>query len=205
MNLATLISATACGSRPVILLESTRRLPDSAHAELAGLAGWLCRTFPTAIFRSGNAEGSDEVFADAVAGIDASRLELIIPNDGMGRKRRPKGCRCVSLDELPNVELERAAEVTRRASPASGRLSDYYLRNRGGSSSPASSKGSYLLRDTLKVTGLDFAGLAPAAFGVFFVNAENPDGGGTGHTVRVCGLLGVGVATQADWQAWARI
>jgi len=83
-------------------------------------------------------------------------------------------------------------------------LSDYYLRNRSGSSSPASSKGSYLLRDTLKVTGLEFAGLAPAAFGVFFVNTENPDGGGTGHTVRVCSLLGVGVATQPEWQAWAR-
>ncbi len=54
------------------------------------------------------------------------------------------------------------------------------------------------------MTGLKFAGLAPAAFGVFFVNAENPDGGGTGHTVRVCTLQGVGVATQSVWQTWAR-
>ena len=43
--------------------------------------------FPSAIFRSGNAEGSDAVFADAVAEIDPSRLELVIPNAAMGRKR----------------------------------------------------------------------------------------------------------------------
>jgi hypothetical protein len=188
--------------RGIILLEGTRRLPPTLHPQLRRLAHWLCATYPQAIFRSGNATGSDEVFAAAVAECDPARLELVVPNHAMGRKRRPPGCRCVSLDELPEDELRRAADVTRQASPASGRLAEYYVRTRGGPSSPASGKGMYLLRDTIKVTGSPSAGLAPASFGIFYVDAAAPHGGGTGHTIRVCQIQSVPVAPQAEWSGW---
>ncbi len=197
------LTTLARHQRPVILLEGTRRLPDDARESLGRLARWLCAEFPRAVFRSGNAEGTDAVFASAVAAVDSSRLELVIPNVGMGRKRRPPGCRCVSLDELLPDELAHAADVTRQASPASGRLSDYYVRTRGGPSTPASGKGMYLLRDTIKVTGAPSAGLTPADFGVFYVDSAAPSGGGTGHTIRVCQLRELSVSTQRDWAEWA--
>ena len=202
MRIGAIFSALGRHQRPVILLEGTRRLPGAAHESLARLARWLCIEFPNSLFRSGNAEGTDAVFANAVAAVDPSRLELVIPNDGMGRKRRPPGCRCVSLDELSDDELARAADVTRQASPTSGRLADYYVRTRGGPSSPASGKGMYLLRDTIKVTGTPSAGLAPASFGIFYVDTAAPNGGGTGHTIRVCQTQGTAVAVQSEWETW---
>ena len=99
--------------RPVILLEGTRKLPQLAHAQLQRLAAWLCAEFPRAVFRSGNAEGTDTVFAGAVAACDTARLELVLPHAGMGRARRPPGARCLALDALPDAELERVVNLTR--------------------------------------------------------------------------------------------
>jgi hypothetical protein len=121
----------------------------------------------------------------------------------MGRKRRPAGARCVALEELPEADLECVVAVTRQAGRDAGRLGEYYLAHRSGPSSAATSKATYLLRDTLKVTGSEAVGLAPAALGIFFVNEADPTGGGTGHTIRVCEVMGVPTATQAEWMSWA--
>jgi hypothetical protein len=106
------------------------------------------------------------------------------------------------LDEISSTELEGAADVTAQASPSLGRLARHYLATRTGPSNPASGKGMYLLRDTVKVIGSKSADLAPASFGLFFVDLTSPAGGGTGHTMRVCALLSVPTATQRDWQHW---
>ena len=200
---ATLHQRLSAHPRPVILLEGTRRLPAEAHGQLRAVTAWLCAEFPRAVFRSGNAEGTDAVFAEAVAVCDPTRLELVLPHAGMGRKRRPLGARSVALEQLPDADLERVVAVTRQAGRAAGRLGDYYLAHRSGPSSAATSKATYLLRDTLKVTGSDSLGLDPASLGIFFVNEADPTGGGTGHTVRVCGVQGVPVAAQTAWMIWA--
>lgn len=82
---------------PVILLEGTWQLQVEAHAPLEKLAATLFREFPQAIFRSGNAEGTETVFAKAIADLDPSRLQLVLPNSGIGRARRPAGVACSSL------------------------------------------------------------------------------------------------------------
>jgi hypothetical protein len=189
-------------ARPVILLEGTRKLPAQAHGQLRALTAWLCAEFPSAVFRSGNADGTDTVFADAVAECDPARLELVLPHAGMGRKRRPPGARSVALEDLADAGLERIVEVTRKAGRDAGRLGDYYRTHRHGPSSAATSKATYQLRDTLKVTGSESLGLAPASLGIFFVNEADPTGGGTGHTIRVCEVQGVPVATQTAWGRW---
>ena len=199
---ASLHQHLSAQDRPVILLEGTRKLPVQAHGQLQALTAWLCAEFPRAVFRSGNAEGTDAVFADAVAACDPARLELVLPHEGMGRKRRPPGARCVALKAMSDPDLTRVVAVTRQAGRDAGRLGDYYLAHRNGPSSAATSKATYLLRDTLKVTGSEALGLAPAALGIFFVNDADPTGGGTGHTIRVCEVLGVPVATQAEWGSW---
>ncbi len=199
---ASLHQHLSAQDRPVILLEGTRKLPVQAHGQLQALTAWLCAEFPRAVFRSGNAEGTDAVFADAVAACDPARLELALPHEGMGRKRRPPGARCVALKAMSEADLTRVVAVTRQAGRDAGRLGDYYLAHRNGPSSAATSKATYLLRDTLKVTGSEALGLAPAALGIFFVNDADPTGGGTGHTIRVCEVLGVPLATQAEWGSW---
>lgn len=199
---ATLHQHLSAQDRPVILLEGTRQLPAQAHGQLQALTTWLCAEFPRAVFRSGNAEGTDAVFADAVAARDPTRLELVLPHAGMGRKRRPPGARCVALEAMSDTDLERVVAVTREAGRDAGRLGEYYLTHRHGPSNAATSKATYLLRDTVKVTGSVTLGLAPAALGLFFVNEEDPTGGGTGHTIRVCEVQGVPVATQAEWGSW---
>ena len=199
---ASLHQHLSAQDRPVILLEGTRKLPVQAHGQLQALTAWLCAEFSRAVFRSGNAEGTDAVFADAVAACDPARLELVLPHEGMGRKRRPPGARCVALKAMSDPDLTRVVAVTRQAGRDAGRLGDYYLAHRNGPSSAATSKATYLLRDTLKVTGSEALGLAPAALGIFFVNDADPTGGGTGHTIRVCEVLGVPLATQAEWGSW---
>ncbi len=199
---ATLHQHLSAHERPVILLEGTRKLPAKAHRQLRALTAWLCAEFPRAVFRSGNAEGTDTVFGDAVAACDPARLELVIPHAGMSRKRLPSGARSVALEAMPEADLKRVVTVTRQARRDAGRLGDYYLKHRHGPSSAATSKATYLLRDTLKVTGSDALGLAPAALGIFFVNEAEPTGGGTGHTIRVCGVQDVSVATQTEWGSW---
>ncbi len=60
-------------------------------------------------------------------------------------------------------------------------------------------KALYLLRDALKVIGSKALSLAPATVGIFYVDAEIPGTGGTGHTIRLCKLNGVPVCDQRDW------
>lgn len=166
------------------------------------LAQWLSGRFPNAVFRSGNAEGTDTVFADAVAASDPSRLELVLPHRGMGRARRPATARCFSLEMLPRTELEHIVAVTRGVGRDAGRLADRYLNQDTVGKSAATAAAAYLLRDTLKVVGSEALGLAPASLGIFFVNKEHPTGGGTGHTITVRSQQGVPVAVQSQWATW---
>ena len=199
---ATLHQHLRAHARPVILLEGTRKLPAQAHGQLRALTAWLCAEFPRAVFRSGNAEGTDTVFADAVAECEPARPELVLPDVGMGQKPRPPGARAAARQALSDAGLASIVAVTREAGRDAGRLGDYYLTHRHGPSSAATSKATYLLRDTLKVTGSEALGLDPAALGIFFVNEADPTGGGTGHTIRVCDGQGVPAITQAEWGKW---
>ena len=74
--------------------------------------------FPRAIFRSGNAEGTDTVFAHAIAALDSARLQLVPPQTGKGRARRPSGAGCFSLEGLPPAELEVLAAISGSPFPA---------------------------------------------------------------------------------------
>ena len=184
---------------PVILLEGTRQLPVEERAPLEKLARTLFREFPQAIFRSGNAEGTDTVFAKAIADLDPARLQLVLPNSGMGRARRPAGAVCFSLEELPKDELETLAAIAAQISRDAGRLAGFHLSDPAVRKTAAGSKAAYLLRDTIKVVGSASLGLSPASFGYFRVNPTDPHGGGTGYTIKVCALRGVPRANALDY------
>lgn len=186
-------------SVPVILLEGTRRVPEAQRRLLSRFARLLAEALPHAVFRSGNAEGSDDAFAQGVAEVAAHRLQLVLPTPGMGRERRPAGAVCHVLNELPRSEKEALTQACTAASPKNRRIFELYLR--GLSGTPAYSKSLYLVRDGLKVIGSPGLGLAPASVAIFFVDESQPAGGGTGHTIRLCQQLGVLVLTQSDWLA----
>jgi hypothetical protein len=193
-KLNPLLSSTAS---PVILLEGTRQLPAEKRQALADVGRRLAEAFPHAVFRSGNATGTDEAFAAGVATVPGSMLQLVLPTPGMGRSRRPSSAACLALDDLPLEERHHLARESFAASPENYRIFELYLRGQSGN--PAFAKAQYLVRDALKVHGSPTLHLAPASVALFFINNLGPTSGGTAHTIRLCDLQKVPIFTQRDW------
>ena len=193
-KLNPLLSRTAS---PVILLEGTRQLPAAKRQALADVGRRLAEAFPQAVFRSGNATGTDEAFAAGVATVPGSMLQLVLPTPGMGRSRRPAAATCLALDDLPLEERHHLARESFSASPENHRIFELYLRGQSGN--PAFAKAQYLVRDALKVHGSPTLGLAPATMALFFINNLGPTSGGTAHTIRLCERQKVPLFTQRDW------
>lgn len=238
---------------PVVLLEGIRALPEEETANLSAMGARLAVLFPNAVFRTGNAKGSDEAFAAGVATIAPSQLQYVLPYAGHRRRSRPPQSRVAILASLPQSSLAELVEVTAHVSPHYRSLVRRY--RDGSLPSRQRSVAQMILRDTLKVAGAyqrdgappdagdagdvgeqqapvwNHAGTATidghgpvapstparaqpgepgqqsirssllrATVGLFFVNPDNPDTGGTGHTIRACRYFNVPVMTQFDWR-----
>lgn len=199
MFLAQLQQLLARTPSPVILLEGTRQLPAEKRQALINVGRCLAEALPQAVFRSGNAAGTDEAFAAGVATVAGAKLQLVLPTPGMGRSRRPLSANCLSLADLPLAERQQLARASFAASPENHRLFELYLRGQSGN--PAYAKAQYLVRDALKVCGSPALCLAPATVALFFINATGPTSGGTAHTIRLCEQQAVPLFTQRDWLA----
>lgn len=185
---------------PVLLLEGIRALPDAKRPVVREMGRWLAASLPGVVFRTGNAEGSDEAFAEGVASVDASRLQYVLPNPRMGQKRLDVRGKSVSLSDVSGTLRDRLGAYTVEASPKSKGLVDSFLGSHEGTR--LSAQASYLVRDTLKVLGAPEAGLSPADAGLFFANALDHFAGGTGHTIRACLLAHIPVILQKTWLRW---
>jgi hypothetical protein len=195
-HLTPLLSSTAA---PVILLEGTRQLPADKRQALADVGRRLAEAFPQAVFRCGNASGTDEAFAAGVATVPGARLELVLPTPGMGRARRPAGATCHALDDLPVEERQHLARESFAASPENHRLFELYLLGQSGN--PAYAKAQYLVRDALKVHGSPSLKLAPATVALIYINNFGRTSGGTAHTIQLCERQEIPLFTQRDWLA----
>ncbi len=184
-------------SSPVVLLEGTRKLPDADRASLVALGAKLARDLPEVRFRTGNAPGSDEAFAEGVCSVDRSRLQLVLPYREHRLRHIAEGTYRIGLDELPRVAEEQAIRETYRASPGYESLLEKRERI-----PKLKAQSGYLVRDTVKVIGVPESDLRPATVGIFYVNAQAPMTGGTGHTIRVCQTNEVPVVFQEHWMAW---
>ena len=178
----------------IILLEGTRKVPAVDESVLREFAAKLARRYPHAIFRTGNASGSDELFAEGVASVDPSRLQYVLPYAGHRKSKRNPVCYAIALSDLSGVHEDDVAWHTKQATPANERVID-----KRNEVPQLKSKARYLMRDTLKVLGSPENELVPATLGIFYVNPASPEGGGTGHTIRVCRQHNVPVFTQDDW------
>lgn len=182
---------------PVILLEGSRSVDEKDKENLIALGAKLASAFPNVVFRSGNADGADSLFAEGVSQVNPQQLELVLPNS---RKLiNILGERRISLDQLEQAELKHICQLTKQATPINKPLIEFYETGKQGS---PRFKAQYLLRDALKVVGSKKLNFKPANIGLFYLNSTKKTGGGTGHTMRVCELQYVPVILQSDWLRW---
>ena len=199
MNYAEISSLLRALVSPVVLLEGTRELPASQAPYLTALAAHLARAFPHARFRTGNAKGSDEAFAAGVAGVDATRIEFVLPYATHRSKQRPAESPTTAIDAISLERVQEVVNATIEASPQYERVAANYLQHKTHPRQRATAQ--LILRDTLKVTGTE--DMPPPVAGIFYVHAADPDRGGTGHTMRVCRVQGVPVINQFQWLEWS--
>jgi len=184
----------------VVLIEGTRNLPTRDRARLVEFAEEVARRLPTAMFRTGNAPGADEAFAEGVRSVDPSRLQYVLPYETHAKKRIDPHSQVYPLDAIPGSELEEACRQAMEATPGIAGLIKLYMRLRVKNRSTV--KALYLIRDALKVLGSRALSLAPATAGIFYVDPKKPRSGGTGHTITLCGLNNVPVWDQRRWMTW---
>jgi hypothetical protein len=180
----------------VVLLEGRRSIPPGEAEVARRLASALARHFPKLRFRSGNASGTDQAFADGIAEVDAGRLQVVAPYSSHRQGLRYEQALYDSPSSLSQLQEETIAYKTTAATPANKRLIDNRMR-----AGPLAAKAAYLIRDTMKVTGYSEEFPKPIC-GLFFVDLDDPMAGGTGHTIRVCQQEGVPVVLQNAWQQW---
>ena len=183
--------------QPVILVEGTRDLCESHIETLVEFGKRLATVYPHAVFRTGNAMGSDEAFAKGIKSVDSSRLQYVLPYTGHRQNTIDSSSYQIAVTEISSETQEKAICYTSDSSP------EYRTMIEKRNAVPKlREKVRYLLRDTIKVIGAAECALSPATVGIFYVNQDDPMKGGTGHTIRVCGKQGVPVAFQNEWMNW---
>ena len=179
----------------VVLLEGKREIKDEDKEKLIALGRLLAASTTNMVFRSGNAEGADDLFSQGIADADASRLEVITPYTGH-RSRANKAAVTIPLDKIDLKDEPEIAELSRSNRKTERVMKDYLagIRNR------YTIKAAYIIRDTVKVTGA--AGISPASFALFYDDPGNPGMGGTGHTMNICRIKNTDFADQRIWSSW---
>lgn len=202
MKFDALRAMVEASERPVILLEGTRALGDAERPALVRVGRMLAERLPRAVFRSGNAPGSDEAFAEGVASVDAGRLEIVQPHPGHRRASIPAGAYATDVGTVSARALRELALTTGGASPRHLELAKKYSARKERLGPKPEAIIRLILRDTLKVVGDPTQGLAPATVGIFRENPDDPETGGTGHTIRCCRATRVPYLLRRDWRGW---
>lgn len=185
--------------QPVILLEGTRKLANEQFGKLVLFGEFIAKKFSHARFRSGNASGSDDAFAQGVRKVAPDRMQIVLPKLDSGKSRMHSSDYVLTLEDVTQAEEKQIIYESKRATPKNKRLFEAYELEQEGM---MKQKSLYLLRDTLKVLGSPENNLAPITVGIFFGNQEDPESGGTGHTMRVCRQNNIPVFTQDEWMKW---
>lgn len=182
-------------SNSVILLEGKRTVLDADKEKLFELGKLLASKSSKMTFRSGNAEGSDQYFAEGVAEIDYKRLQVITPYTGH-RQKTNKSYDTISLDDV-NILSNPKVIYHSKSNKKTNNLIDKYI---VGEKNRYTIKAAYIIRDTIKVLGAD--DILPATFGIFYDDLGDPGKGGTGHTMTVFSQMNIPFVDQREWFEW---
>lgn len=179
----------------VVLLEGKRTVKEEDQEKLIALGKLLAEKTTNITFRSGNADGSDFFFSKGVSAVSNRRLEVITPYSGH-RKQANRAYKTFALDEL-KIASESDIVYQSKTNKKMVNLIDQYV---SGDINPKSIKAAYILRDTVKVIGS--SEIKPATFAIFYDDTENPDKGGTGHTINICRRNNIPFIKQETWFKW---
>ena len=179
----------------IVLLEGKRNVPDEDKGKLIELANLLVAKTSKMIFRSGNAEGSDQLFSDPISLVDNKRLQVITPYSGH-RQKSNQAYKTYSLDNI-NLAAEPEVIYHSKSNKKTEKLIDQYV---SGNNNRYTVKAAYIIRDTIKAIGTDE--IKPATFGIFYDDLTNPKTGGTGHTMNVCLENNIPIVDQTTWFNW---
>lgn len=194
MNLDEFIQTYNC-KNTVIVLEGKRKVLDSDAASLILLGEKLAKLLPIALFRSGNAEGADELFSQGVEKVDPSRLHVLTPysnhraRNNPDRKQYPLDT--ISLLKEPDLVYQSAKNQ---------KMKSQVERYANGVRDKSSMMAAYIIRDTAKIIGTSEIGKATVA--LFYEDLGNPLKGGTGHTIKTCVENNVPFFDQTTWMKW---
>ena len=185
-------------SNSIILLEGKREVKPEDKEKLKAFGKLLAENLPNALFRSGNAEGSDYYFSQGVALVNPNQLEVITPYT----KHRDKYNVAGTTHALDSVNLVNEPEVIyySKNHKNTKSLIDKYV---DGKKDKYAIKAAYIIRDTVKVVGTK-SGIPPITFAFFYEDLDNPMQGGTGHTQRVCIENNIPFANQTTFFEWLK-
>jgi hypothetical protein len=183
---------------PIVLLEGSRSAPAEVLLKMEQLAAYLMQRFPSLIARSGNAEGSDQAWARGVNCVAPERLQLVLPVPNYKAQAILPANEVAALREVPPEDYHAARTLCR----------EHY--EYGPHKGPAvfdplpPFKKPYLERDALKVLGhTDYSGKRrKATVALFYLDPNKRNGGGTGHTMRLCEAERVPYFLADDWLEW---
>jgi len=179
----------------IVLLEGKRNVLEADKEKLTALGRLLATTTKNIIFRSGNAEGSDQLFSDGVTAVDNKRLQVITPYSGH-RQKANKAYETISLDDI-NIVAEPEVVFQSKHNKKTEMLIDKFV---SGNKNRFTIKAAYIIRDTIKAIGT--GEVKPATFGIFYDDLDNPLEGGTGHTMNVCKQNNIPLVDQKIWFTW---
>jgi len=179
----------------IVLLEGKRSVLIKDQHKLFSLGKLLATRTSKMIFRSGNAEGSDQFFTDGVTAIDNKRLQVIVPYSGH-RQKTNKAYNTISLDDI-KIASDREVVMQSKNNKKTEKLIDQFV---SGDKNKFTIKAAYIIRDTIKAIGTNE--ILPASFGIFYDDLENPMTGGTGHTMNVCIQNNIPLIDQKVWFNW---
>ena len=181
----------------IVLLEGKRKVLNEDSEKLIALGKLLASRTSKIIFRSGNAEGSDDLFSQGVCSIDQKRLQVITPYNGH-RNKQNLAYETFSLDNI-NFAAEDELIYQSKANKKTEKLINDFV---SGIKNRNTIKAAYIIRDTVKVLGTET--IKPASFGIFYTDLNDPYSGGTGHTMNVCRLNGIPLIDQKVWFEWIK-
>jgi hypothetical protein len=180
----------------VVILEGKREVCPKDAEKIEQFGKLIAEKTQYITFRSGNAPGSDFYFTKGVTSIKPQCMQVVTPYSGH-RKGSNSAYETVSLDDV-NLADEHKIVRQSKLHDATKPLIDKYV---SGERDQYSMKAAYIIRDTVKVTGLKNR-ILPATFGFFYVDLRNPESGGTGHTKEVCRMNSVPFVNQRVWFKW---
>jgi hypothetical protein len=179
----------------IVLLEGKRNVLEADKEKLTVLGKLLASKSIRMTFRSGNAEGSDQLFSDGVTAVDHKRLQVITPYSGH-RQKTNQAYETISLEDI-NIASEPEVVFQSKGNKKTEKLIDQFV---SGKKNRYTINAAYIIRDTIKAIGTDT--IKPATFGIFYDDLEDPMTGGTGHTMNVCKQNNIPIINQKIWFKW---